>query len=84
MAGEIPQLEIRDSETDNGRLVQLGGDGGRQGQHFGEFVKLKVLFPPTRARCVPALLFPQLQDAETNKTLSAPSAPTPEITNKYS
>ncbi len=34
MAGEVAQFEVGDGESDDGRLVQLTGDGARQGEHL--------------------------------------------------
>lgn len=53
LVGEIPHLQIADGEPDDGGLVQLAGDGTWQWQHLGQFIKLKVLFSPTRPCGVP-------------------------------
>lgn len=66
VAGKVPQLEVGDGEPDDTGLVQLGGNGGRQGQHLGQLIELIVLLAAARASCVPTLLFPQLEDPETN------------------
>lgn len=50
---EVPELEVADAEPDDRGLVQLGSNGGRQGKHLGQLVKLVVLLAPTRPRCVP-------------------------------
>ena len=65
MPREVPQLEVGDGESDDGRLVQLGGDGRREREHFGQFVELIVLFAPAGSRRVPRLFLTQLEDAET-------------------
>lgn len=68
LVGEIPHLQIADGEPDDGGLVQLAGDGAWQWQHLGQFIKLKVLFSPTRPCCVPWLLLPQsLQPVRSKK-----------------
>lgn len=53
LVGEVPHLQVADGEPDDGSLVQLAGDGTWQRQHLGQFIKLKVLLPPPRSRCVP-------------------------------
>lgn len=32
---EVAQLEVADGQSDDGRLIQLGGDGGRKRKHLG-------------------------------------------------
>lgn len=67
LVGEIPHLQIADGEPDDGGLVQLAGDGTWQWQHLGQFIKLKVLFSPTRPCRVPWLLLPQSLQPVRNK-----------------
>lgn len=63
MSGKVPQLQIADGQSNDGRLVQLTGDGCRQWQHLGQLVELVVLLAATRSRRIPRLLLAQLQDA---------------------
>lgn len=63
MAGEVAQLEVADREADDGRLVELAGDGGRQRQQLGQLVELVVLFAAARSRRVARFLLAQLQYA---------------------
>lgn len=53
-------MQVADGEPDDRGLVQLAGDGPRQRQHLGQLEELKVLLPPTRARCIARLLFAQV------------------------
>lgn len=59
LVGEVSHLQVADGQANDGCLVQLAGDGARQGQHLRQLVELKVLLPPPRARRVPRLLLPQ-------------------------
>lgn len=61
-ATEVPQFQVANGQSYDGRLVQLAGDGRRQGQHFGQFIELVVLLPTPRSRRVPGLFLAQLQD----------------------
>lgn len=40
-------LQVARRQPDDGRFVQLGGDGRRQWQHFSQLVKLTVLLFPS-------------------------------------
>lgn len=63
MAAEVAQLQVADGQPNDGRLVQLAGDGSGQRQHFGQLVELVVLFAASRARCIARLLLAQLENA---------------------
>ena len=52
-----PHLEVGGGEADDGGLVELRGDGGRQGKHLGELVELAVLLLPSSPRCILTFLF---------------------------
>jgi len=54
---ESSHLEVAGRESDDGGLVELIGDGGRQRQHLGQFKELGVLLLTSRSRCVLRLLF---------------------------
>ena len=62
MSREILDPQIRNRESDDGGFVQLRSYGRRKWQHFRELVKLVVLFSTPRPRCIPGLLFPELQN----------------------
>ena len=64
MATEILQLQIRDRQPNNRRLVQLASDGARKWKHLGQFVELVVLFAATRSRRIARFFFAQLENAE--------------------
>lgn len=49
---DCPHLEVTAGQPDDGGLVQLGGDGRRQRQQLGQFIKLSVLLLSPRLRCV--------------------------------
>ena len=53
-------------EPHYGSLVQLWGDGARERQHLGQLVELVILLPPPTARCIPALLLSEFEDAESS------------------
>lgn len=40
-------FQVAGGEADDGRLVQLGGDGRGQGQEFGQFVEFSIFFFPS-------------------------------------
>jgi hypothetical protein len=63
MATEILEFEEADCQSDDGRFVQLRGDGAGEGQHFGQLVELVVLFASPRPRRIPRLLFANFQNA---------------------
>lgn len=43
-------LQVAAGESDDGSLVQLGGDSGGQRQQFGQLIKLPVLLFTSRLR----------------------------------
>lgn len=45
--GKVTQFEVRDSQPDDGRLIELRCNGCRKRQHLGQFVELEVLLPST-------------------------------------
>lgn len=45
-------FQVTGGEADDGRLVQLGGDGRGQGQEFGQFVEFSIFFFPSSLCCV--------------------------------
>ncbi len=63
MSGEVPQLQVRDGQSDDGRLVQLRRDGPRKWKHLRQLVELEVLLTATRSRGVARFLLPDLEDA---------------------
>lgn len=56
MSGKVSQFQIAYGQSYYGSLVQLAGDGRRQGQHLGQLIELVVLLATTRTRCIPGLL----------------------------
>ena len=76
VAGKVFQLQIGNGEPDDGGLVQLRRDGGRQRQHLGQFVELVVLLAAPRARRVARLLFPHLQNTAKTTIMETSSAST--------
>lgn len=60
---EVPQFQVANGQSYDGRLVQLACDGRRQRQHFGQFIELVVFLASPRPRRIPWLLLAQLQDA---------------------
>lgn len=54
-----PHPQVAGGQPDDGGLVQLGGDGGRQRQHLGQLVELAVLLlPPGPGGVLGLLLHP--------------------------
>ena len=53
----LPHLEVAGGESDDAGLVQLTGDGVRQGQQLGELQELGVLLLAPTAGRIFALLF---------------------------
>lgn len=51
-----PHLQVAGGQPDDGRFVQLRGDGGRQRQQLGQLVELAVLLLPPGPRRVLRLL----------------------------
>lgn len=41
---KVAKLQVTDGESDDRGLVELAGDGGGKWKHFGQFVKLIILF----------------------------------------
>ena len=65
VAREVAQFEVADGQPDDGSLVQLAGDGGRQRQQLGQLVELVVLLAAPRPRRVARLLLAKLQNTAT-------------------
>ena len=53
---KLPESEVGDGQSDYGGLVQLGGDGSGQWQHFGQLVKFIIFFSAARSGRVTGLL----------------------------
>ena len=53
---KLPESEVRDGQSDYGGLVQLGGDGSGQRQHFGQLVKFIIFLSSARSGRVTGLL----------------------------
>ena len=49
---DSPHLEIGGGEADDGRFVQLAGDGTGEGKHLGQLVKLGILLLPPSTGCI--------------------------------
>lgn len=69
-----PHLQVAGGESDDGRFVQLWGDGRGQRQHFGQLVELAVLLLPPRPRRVLRLLLHALSLSLSRTGVSDPSA----------
>ena len=54
---ESSHLEVTSGESDDGSLVELVGDGGRQWQQLGQFKELSILLLAACSCCVLGLLF---------------------------
>lgn len=53
-------MQVADGQPDDGRLVQLAGDGPGQRQHLRQLEELEVLLPPPRTSRIARLLFAQV------------------------
>lgn len=62
VSAEVPQFQVANCQSYDGRLVQLACDGRRQRQHFGQFIELVILLAPPRPGRIPGLFLAQLQD----------------------
>lgn len=63
VAAEVPQFQVANCQSYDGRLIQLACDSRRQGQHFGQFIELVVFLASPRPGRIPRLFLPELQDA---------------------
>lgn len=59
LVGKVPHFKVADGEANDGRLVQLAGDGAGQRKHLRQLVELEVFLAPARAGGVTRLLLPQ-------------------------
>lgn len=62
VSAEVTQLQVADGQPNDGRLIQLASDGGRQGQHFRQLVEFVVFFAASGARRIAGLFFAQLKN----------------------
>jgi hypothetical protein len=53
---DVSHFEVTGGEADDGRFVQLTGDGRRQRQQLGQLQKLCVFLLAATPRCIFALL----------------------------
>lgn len=66
---DYPHLQVAGGESDDGRFVQLWGDGRGQRQQFGQLIELAVLLLPPRPRRVLRLLLHALCHGQVSQTL---------------
>jgi len=52
VGADLPQTQVADGESDDGRLVQLSSDGRRQRQQLRQLVELGVLLAASASRRV--------------------------------
>lgn len=60
LAGKGAHVQVADGQPDDGRLVQLAGNGPRQRQHLGQLKKLEILLSPPGASRIARLFFTQV------------------------